>query len=109
MGSKLVIPARKDSNFGGKSMNLKLSWVLLALTLIPGYLFGQSPAKKGIVGLSGWVVFNDAGNLSLRDFAAHAAVVDRVYLEAYHCGEDGMPALNAEATDALRKYAVAAA
>ncbi len=93
----------------------KIVFCVLALGLFPtGNLFAQTtppagPAHKGLVGLSGWVVFWDAGNGSLRDFALHAASVDRVYLDAYRCGQDGMPTAIPEATDALKKYAVAAA
>ena len=75
----------------------------------PWDLHAAQVTRKAEVGLAGWVIFSDPGNVSLRDFALHAAQVDRAYFDCYHVGPDGLPAPNPQATAQLKAYAVAAA
>src|ERR1051326_7494009 len=83
---------------------------LLASLLLPGSLTAQNiTPPKAQLGLAGWVIFSDPGNVSLRDFAQHAAQVDRAYFDLYHVGPDGLPAPNPEATEQLKTYARSAA
>src|SRR5579859_3834414 len=84
--------------------------VLLAGFILPANLLADSkPQKKNLLGLSGWVVFNDPGNASLVDFEKHASQIDRAYFDWYLVGPDGMPTLKPGITQALKDRAIAAA
>src|SRR6185503_17546443 len=77
--------------------------ILLMAVCLPSFTHAENspPKKKGLMGVSARVIFNDAGHRSLASFAKHADQVDRVYYKCYRFNESGMPERIPEATSEL--------
>ncbi len=82
-------------------MRLLTLGLSLVLFLWPDPSQAGALKNKGPLGVSGWLLVWEPEGMT--SFEKNASLIDRVYVEWYTCGPDGMPHPNEEATPELKQ------